>query len=59
MPINNEVKLLMTIGWTSSSFGDLLGEEYVESLVFQNALYTFMYSLGEDTSIEINLDSSI
>jgi len=59
MPINNEVKLLMTIGWTSSSFRDLLGEEHVESLVFQNALYTFMYSLGGDTSIEINLDSSV
>lgn len=59
MPIDKEVKLLMTIGWTSSSFFDLLENDFVESTVFQNVIYTFIYSPGADVSIEINLDQSI
>lgn len=49
----------MTIGWTSSSFFDLLENDFVESTVFQNVIYTFIYSPGADVSIEINLDQSI
>lgn len=44
LPIKQEIKIIMTARWTSSDYAK---DVAVESLVFQNVIYTIQYEPGE------------